>query len=71
MTKQLQQDSKYNQFDTDGDGVVTDEELARSERMIQIENNDKMQDQQRLDGMGGHVVDHSGRSGPVVAIYSH
>jgi hypothetical protein len=48
MTKQLQQDSKYNQFDTDGDGVVTDEELARSERMIQIENNDKMQDQQRL-----------------------
>ncbi len=48
MTKQLQQDSKYNQFDTDGDGVVTDEELARSERMIQIENADKMQDQQRL-----------------------
>ena len=48
MTKQLQQDSKYNQFDTDGDGVVTDEELSRSERMLQIENNDKMQDQQRL-----------------------
>jgi hypothetical protein len=33
---------------TDGDGVVTDEELSRSERMLQIENNDKMQDQQRL-----------------------
>ena len=48
MTKQLQQDSKYNQFDTDADGVVTDEELSRSERMLQIENNDKMQDQQRL-----------------------
>jgi hypothetical protein len=48
MTKQLQQDSKFNQFDTDGDGVVTDEELSRSERMLQIENNDKMQDQQRL-----------------------
>jgi Ca2+-binding EF-hand superfamily protein len=44
MTKQLQQDSKFNQFDTDGDGVVTDEELSRSERMLQIENNDKMQD---------------------------
>jgi hypothetical protein len=28
MTKQLQQDSKYNQFDTDGDGVVNDEELC-------------------------------------------
>lgn len=48
MTKQLQQDSKFNQFDSDGDGVVTDDELARSERMIQIENNDRMQDQQRL-----------------------
>jgi hypothetical protein len=46
--KKLQEDSKFNQFDADGDGVVTDDELARSERMIQIENNDKMQDQQRL-----------------------
>jgi hypothetical protein len=46
--KNLQIDSKFNQFDTDGDGVVTDEELSRSERMLQIENNDKMQDQQRL-----------------------
>jgi hypothetical protein len=47
-TKKLQEDSKFNQFDADGDGVVTDEELSRSERMLQIENNDKMQDQQRL-----------------------
>jgi hypothetical protein len=46
--KNLQIDSKFNQFDTDGDGIVTDEELSRSERMLQIENNDKMQDQQRL-----------------------
>jgi Ca2+-binding EF-hand superfamily protein len=29
--KKLQEDSKFNQFDTDGDGVVTDEELSRSE----------------------------------------
>jgi hypothetical protein len=27
MIKKLQEDSKFNQFDTDGDGVVTDEEL--------------------------------------------
>jgi hypothetical protein len=46
--KNLQIDSKFNQFDVDGDGVVSDEELSRSERMIQIDNNDKMQDQQRL-----------------------
>jgi len=46
--KTLQIDSKYNAFDADGDGIVTDEELSVSERMLQIENNDKMQDQQRL-----------------------
>jgi hypothetical protein len=45
MTKQLEKNSAYNQFDTDHDGVVTDAELARSERMITIEN---MADQQRV-----------------------
>ena len=48
MNKQLQPDSVYNQFDTDGDGIVSDAELSRTERMLQIENHDKMQDQQRL-----------------------
>tara|TARA_B110000503_G_scaffold7613_1_gene10357 strand:- start:22 stop:330 length:309 start_codon:yes stop_codon:yes gene_type:complete len=43
----LQADSIYNKFDTDGDGIVTDEEMSRSERMIQIENEDKRQDAQR------------------------
>ena len=48
MSKQLEKDSSYNEFDTDHDGVVTDTELARSERMMQIENMDKMADQQRI-----------------------
>lgn len=48
MTKQLQKDSKYLKHDLDGDGVVTDTEIAREERMIRLENNDKMQDQQRM-----------------------
>lgn len=48
MTKQLEQNSTYNQFDSDHDGVVTDVELARSERMMMIENMDKMADQQRV-----------------------
>ena len=48
MTKKLQKDSKYEQFDLDGDSVVSDEELSRSEHMIRLENSDKMQDQQRM-----------------------
>ena len=45
--KTLQQDLIYNQFDVDGDGVLTDEEMARGEKLIQIENEDKRQDAQR------------------------
>ena len=45
--KTLQHDSKFNQFDADGDGIVTDEEMAQAERMIQIENVDKKEDQLR------------------------
>ena len=48
MAKKLQKDSKYQKHDLDGDGIVTDDEIARQERMIRLENNDKMQDQQRL-----------------------
>ena len=48
MSKKLQKGSKYEQFDLDGDGVVTDKELARAEHMIRLENSDKMQDQQRM-----------------------
>ena len=33
--------------DLDGDGVVSDEELKREERMIRIENQDARDDQQR------------------------
>ena len=47
MAKKLQKDSKYQKHDLDGDGIVTDDEIAREERMIRLENNDKMQDQQR------------------------
>lgn len=45
--KTLEKDSIYNQFDVDGDGVITDEEMAKGERMLQIENEDKRQDAQR------------------------
>jgi hypothetical protein len=52
MTKNLESNSIYNQFDIDGNGTVTDEELNRSERMLQIENMDKLADQQRLMAWG-------------------
>ena len=48
MAKRLAKDSKYLKHDLDGDGIVTDEEIAREERIIRLENNDKMQDQHRL-----------------------
>lgn len=48
MTKKFQEDSIYSQFDMNQDGVVTDEELDRSEKMLQIDNMDKLADQQRI-----------------------
>ena len=48
MSKTLEKDSIYNQFDADGDGIVTDQEMRQAERMIQIENDDKKQDAQRM-----------------------
>ena len=48
MSKKLQKGSQYEQFDLDGDGIVSDQELKRSEHMIRLENSDKMQDQQRM-----------------------
>jgi hypothetical protein len=35
--KKLQADSRYAKFDMDGDGVVTDDELAREREMIELE----------------------------------
>tara|TARA_R100000808_G_C2009143_1_gene62519 strand:- start:117 stop:452 length:336 start_codon:yes stop_codon:yes gene_type:complete len=49
MSKSLQPDSEFNRLDTNGDGVVDDEEFLRSERMIKLEllkNEDQKQDAQ-------------------------
>ena len=45
--KKLQVDSMLNDTDLNGDGIVTDEELNKQERMIRMENEDKKEDAQR------------------------
>lgn len=45
--KKLESDSKYNQFDTDGDGIVSDEEMAQAEKILELENRDAKEDQLR------------------------
>lgn len=45
--KTLENGSKFESFDVDGDGVVTDAEIAMQERLIDIENRDKKEDAQR------------------------
>tara|TARA_R100001377_G_C3129924_1_gene88942 strand:- start:105 stop:431 length:327 start_codon:yes stop_codon:yes gene_type:complete len=45
--KKLDANSKYAILDTDGDGIVSDEEMDRHERITRLENEDKQQDQQR------------------------
>ena len=52
--KRLQKGSQWDHLDRDGDGIISDEEIAMEERMIQLqdmrsdmENDDKKQDAQR------------------------
>ena len=48
MQKKLQKGSILaEELDTNGDGVVTDQELMLKERMMSLENQDKNEDQQR------------------------
>ena len=47
VQKKLQPGSEYEKYDLDGDGIVTDEELAMEERMMRLENEDQKQDAQR------------------------
>lgn len=45
--KAFQKGSIYESYDRDGDGIITDDEMAQHERIIMIENEDKKQDAQR------------------------
>ena len=39
--KKLQQESKYEKYDLDGDGIVTDAEFEMDQKLIRLENEDK------------------------------
>lgn len=47
MTKQFQEGSQWDDADADGDGIITDEEMAMFERRVRFENEDKKEDAQR------------------------
>ena len=47
MSKKLEKGSQFEQFDLDNDGVVTDEELARSQTMLELELREEKADSQR------------------------
>lgn len=42
--KMMQADSIYAHLDTDGDGVITDEEMARAKEIAEFEHKRKMQE---------------------------
>lgn len=45
--KKLQLDSAFDKFDTNNDEVVDDEEMSKAQQLIEIDNKDKKEDQQR------------------------
>lgn len=47
MAKTLEEGSKYEKFDADGDGIITDEEFVMEEKLMRMENEDKKEDAQR------------------------
>ena len=46
--KRFQKGSEYEQFDLDHDGVVTDEELQRSQTMLELELREEKAESQKL-----------------------
>ena len=45
--KKLEPKSRYAEYDTDGDGIVSDEELAKHQEMLQLELQEEKADSQR------------------------
>jgi hypothetical protein len=49
VIKRLEEQSKYEKFDLDHDGIVTDEEMARAKEMLELElREEKFEQQQKM-----------------------
>ena len=49
MIKKFEAESKYKQYDADGDGVVSDEELSRAKEFTELElREEKAEAQKRM-----------------------
>ena len=46
-SKKLEPKSRYAEYDVDGDGTVTDEEISRQQEMLQLELQEEKADSQR------------------------
>lgn len=47
--KKLEKNSRYDQYDADGDGIVTDEEISRNAAILEVElKEEKAETQQRM-----------------------
>jgi len=47
MQKSLQSGSRFNEYDLDGDGIVSDKELEQSKEMLELELREEKADSQR------------------------
>lgn len=45
--KKLESGSRWDRFDTDGDGTITDEEISRGKEMLELELREEKSDAQR------------------------
>lgn len=49
MQKQLENGSRFNEYDLDGDGIVSDDELKKSQEMLELElREEKAEAQKRM-----------------------
>ena len=48
MIKKFEAESKYKQYDADGDGVVSDEELSRAKEFTELELREEKAEAQKI-----------------------